>query len=144
METGLVIAAILNLLDWLEPRIADLRAKGEISQDDQLKLKNRIDSFRDGSAFSGPEWGVETDGQATSNRAMPSSGARQIDPAGAPQGTEPSNTQTGEGAALLSSGGGTPPPAPVTAQPAAPESQPVHDPGAKPAEQSEGKEEQQK
>lgn len=103
----------MSLLDWLEPRLAELRAKGEVSQDDQLKLRNRIDQFRASEGFSGPEWE-----QSGTTLTMPSSGARQVDPRTAPQGTEQSN-QSGEGSTLVS-GGGTPPPVAATPAPDAP------------------------
>lgn len=113
-QIGLIISAALMLLDWLEPRIAEARANGEISQDDQLKLKTRIDSFRAGEGFKGPEW----EAQGTT-LTMPSGGVKQVDPRTAPQGTEPSNTRSGEGDQLVS-GGATPPPAAATPPPSAP------------------------
>lgn len=133
-----VVLAIIALLDYLEPRLAEWRKKGEISQDDQLNLKNRMETFRNGTAFSGPEWDVQQDTTLT----MPSSGARQVNPADAPQGTEPSNKRSGEGESLVT-GGGTPPPAPAVAAPSPGTSNPqppAHEPTHEPAAEKEHKE----
>jgi hypothetical protein len=113
MQTALVIQAILSLLDFLEPKLAEWRANGEVSQDDQLKLRNRIDQFRASDGFSGPEWE-----QSGTTLTMPSSGAKQVDPRGAPQGTVQSN-KSGEGSQLVS-GGATPPPVSATPPPPSP------------------------
>jgi hypothetical protein len=32
---------------------------GEVSAEDQAALKAKVDSIRDGTAFSGPEWQIE-------------------------------------------------------------------------------------
>lgn len=56
MQTALIIQAVLTLLDWLEPRLAEARKTGEVTPDEQLALHNRIEKFRSSEAFSGPEW----------------------------------------------------------------------------------------
>lgn len=55
-DIGLLISAALALLDFLEPRIADARASGDITTEQQATLKDRIDKFRSGAGFDGPEW----------------------------------------------------------------------------------------
>lgn len=55
-DIGLIISAAMSLFDFLEPRIADATASGDITPEQQATLKDRIDKFRAGAGFEGPEW----------------------------------------------------------------------------------------
>lgn len=56
MEIALLVSGLLALLDYAEPKIRDAIANGDISVDDQQKLKDKIDSLRSGSGFDSPAW----------------------------------------------------------------------------------------
>lgn len=66
LEIGLLISALLALLDFAEPRIKEAAENGDISPEEQQKLKDKIDSLRDGVGFSDPEW------QPSSSQQSPS------------------------------------------------------------------------
>lgn len=66
LEIGLLISALLALLDFAEPRIKEAQENGDITPEDQQKLKDKIDSLRDGAGFSDPEW------QPSSSQSSPS------------------------------------------------------------------------
>lgn len=55
-EIALLISGLLALLDYAEPKIRDAMASGDITVDDQQKLKDKIDSLRAGSGFDGEAW----------------------------------------------------------------------------------------
>lgn len=71
MPPQVYIAAAMALLDYLEPRISEWRKEGTVTPEEQDALKARIDSFRDGSAFQGPEWQLSQTG-STPPPAQPS------------------------------------------------------------------------
>lgn len=56
MEIALLVSGLLALLEYAEPRIREGIANGDISVDDQQKLKDKIDSLRAGSGFDGEAW----------------------------------------------------------------------------------------
>jgi hypothetical protein len=51
-----LLDAGLTLVETLGPRIAALRANGEITAEQEAALQNRIDKIRSGEAFSGDHW----------------------------------------------------------------------------------------
>lgn len=55
-EIALLISGLLALLDYAEPKIRDAMASGDITADDQQKLKDKIDSLRSGGGFDDPAW----------------------------------------------------------------------------------------
>lgn len=61
MEISLLISAVLALLDYAEPRIREAVSDGDVTPEDQQKLKDRIDSLRAGGGFDSPEWNKSTD-----------------------------------------------------------------------------------
>lgn len=56
MQIQLLIQAVLALLAYAEPRIREATEDGEVSPEDQAKLKEKIDGFRNGLGFDSPEW----------------------------------------------------------------------------------------
>jgi hypothetical protein len=62
MEPAAILAIIdgaLLIIQKAVPAAQAMFSSGEISAQDQAALKAKIDSLRDGTAFSGPEWKVE-------------------------------------------------------------------------------------
>lgn len=51
-----IISGAQQILKVAVPEVQRLLASGEVSAEDQAKLKAAIDSIRDGSAFLGDEW----------------------------------------------------------------------------------------
>jgi hypothetical protein len=51
-----IISGAQQILKVAVPEVQKLLASGEVSVEDQAKLRAAIDGIRDGSAFSGPEW----------------------------------------------------------------------------------------
>lgn len=51
-----IISGAQAILKAAVPEVQRLLNSGEISVEDQAKLKAAIDSIRDGSAFTGDEW----------------------------------------------------------------------------------------
>jgi hypothetical protein len=56
MNTQLLISALLALIEYAQPRIQEAVEDGDVSAEDQAKLKERIDGFRNGLGFDSPEW----------------------------------------------------------------------------------------
>jgi hypothetical protein len=62
MEPAAIIAIIdgaLLIIQKAVPAAQKMFQSGEVSAEDQAALKAKVDSIRDGTAFSGPEWQVE-------------------------------------------------------------------------------------
>jgi hypothetical protein len=51
-----IISGAQQIIKVAVPEVERLLASGEVSVEDQAKLKAAIDSIRDGSAFHGSEW----------------------------------------------------------------------------------------
>jgi hypothetical protein len=51
-----IISGAQQILKIAVPEVQRLLASGEVSAEDQAKLKAAIDSIRDGSAFTSDEW----------------------------------------------------------------------------------------
>lgn len=51
-----IISGAQQIIKVAVPEVERLLASGEVSVEDQAKLKAAIDSIRDGSAFQGSEW----------------------------------------------------------------------------------------
>jgi hypothetical protein len=51
-----IISGAQQIIKVAVPEVERLLASGEVSVEDQAKLKAAIDSIRDGSAFAGSEW----------------------------------------------------------------------------------------
>jgi hypothetical protein len=59
MEVTAIIAIISGAIQIVEaatPTIEALIKSGQISIEDQAKLKAKLDALRQAAAFSGPEW----------------------------------------------------------------------------------------
>lgn len=59
-NTQLLIAGLLALLEYAEPRIREAVEDGDVSEEDQTKLKEKIDGLRNGLGFDSPEWKPST------------------------------------------------------------------------------------
>jgi hypothetical protein len=51
-----IISGAQQILKVAVPEVQKLLASGDVSVEDQAKLKAAIDGIRDGSAFQGSEW----------------------------------------------------------------------------------------
>lgn len=56
MSIQLLITGILALLEYAEPRIREAVEKNEVTPEDQTKLKEKIDGFRNGLGFDSEAW----------------------------------------------------------------------------------------
>lgn len=56
MNIQLLISGLLALIEYAQPKIKEALDKSEITPDEQKKLKEKIDSFRNGLGFDSPEW----------------------------------------------------------------------------------------
>jgi hypothetical protein len=62
MEPAAILAIIdgaLLIIQKAVPAAQQLFSSGEVSAEDQAALKAKIDSIRDGSAFSGDAWKID-------------------------------------------------------------------------------------